>query len=89
MVREAKPKAAPMARRWKRLRSTAAVIATQLLLLAALLTPLSMVVLGLYDVKSAVIVAITLPLIPTFMVLIGLATADRSAAALAAMMHCS
>jgi ATP-binding cassette subfamily C protein CydD len=55
------------------------------LLLAAVLTPLSAVVLGFYDVKSAVIVAITLPLIPIFMVLIGLATADRSAAALAAM----
>jgi ATP-binding cassette, subfamily C, bacterial CydD len=55
------------------------------LLLAAILTPLSAVVLGFYDVKSAMIVAITLPLIPIFMVLIGLATADRSAAALAAM----
>jgi ATP-binding cassette subfamily C protein CydD len=55
------------------------------LLLAAFLTPLSTVVLGLYDLKSAVIVAITLPLIPIFMVLIGLATADRSAAALGAM----
>jgi ATP-binding cassette, subfamily C, bacterial CydD len=55
------------------------------LLLAAILTPVSATVLGLYDLKSAVIVVITLPLIPIFMVLIGLATADRSAAALAAM----
>lgn len=55
------------------------------LLLAAILTPVSAAVIGLYDLKSAVIVAITLPLIPIFMVLIGLATADRSAAALAAM----
>jgi ATP-binding cassette, subfamily C, bacterial CydD len=55
------------------------------LLLAAILTPVSAAVVGLYDLKSAVIVAITLPLIPIFMVLIGLATADRSAAALAAM----
>jgi ATP-binding cassette subfamily C protein CydD len=55
------------------------------LLLAAILTPVSAVVLGLYDLKSAVIVVITLPLIPIFMVLIGLATAERSAAALAAM----
>jgi ATP-binding cassette, subfamily C, bacterial CydD len=55
------------------------------LLLAAILTPVSAAVLGLYDLKSAVIVLITLPLIPIFMVLIGLATADRSAAALAAM----
>jgi ATP-binding cassette, subfamily C, bacterial CydD len=55
------------------------------LLLAAILTPVSAAVLGLYDLKSAVIVVVTLPLIPIFMVLIGLATADRSAAALAAM----
>jgi ATP-binding cassette, subfamily C, bacterial CydD len=55
------------------------------LLLAAILTPVSAAVLGLYDLKSAMIVVITLPLIPIFMVLIGLATADRSAAALAAM----
>jgi ATP-binding cassette subfamily C protein CydD len=55
------------------------------LLLAAILTPMSAGVLGLYDLKSAVIVLITLPLIPIFMVLIGLATADRSAAALTAM----
>jgi ATP-binding cassette, subfamily C, bacterial CydD len=55
------------------------------LLLATLLTPLSAIVIGLYDLKSAVIAAITLPLIPIFMTLIGLATADRSAAALAAM----
>jgi ATP-binding cassette, subfamily C, bacterial CydD len=53
--------------------------------LATILTPVSMVVLGLYDLKSAAIVLITLPLIPIFMVLIGMATADRSAAALAAM----
>ncbi len=43
------------------------------------------VVLGLYDLRSALIVVITLPLIPLFMVLIGLATTERSAAALAAM----
>jgi ATP-binding cassette, subfamily C, bacterial CydD len=55
------------------------------LLLAAILTPISAVVLGLYDLRSALIVVITLPLIPLFMVLIGLATAERSAAALAAM----
>jgi ATP-binding cassette, subfamily C, bacterial CydD len=55
------------------------------LLLAAILTPVSAVVLGFYDLESAVIVAITLPLIPIFMVLIGVATAERSAAALAAM----
>lgn len=55
------------------------------LILAAVLTPAAVVVLAAYDVKSGAIVVITLPLIPIFMVLIGLATADRSAAALAAM----
>jgi ATP-binding cassette subfamily C protein CydD len=55
------------------------------LLLAVILTPATVAVIGLYDLKSTAIVAITLPLIPVFMVLIGLATADRSAAALAAM----
>jgi len=55
------------------------------LLLAAILTPATVGVIALYDLKSTAIVAITLPLIPIFMVLIGLATAERSAAALAAM----
>jgi len=55
------------------------------LLLAAILTPVSAMVLCLYDLESALIVVITLPLIPIFMVLIGLATAERSEAALAAM----
>jgi ATP-binding cassette subfamily C protein CydD len=55
------------------------------LLLAAILTPATVAVIAFYDVKSTVIVVITLPLIPVFMVLIGLATAERSAAALAAM----
>ena len=55
------------------------------LLLAAILTPATVAVIACYDLKSVVIVVITLPLIPVFMVLIGLATADRSAAALDAM----
>lgn len=55
------------------------------LVLAGILTPATVAVIAVYDVKSVVIVLITLPLIPIFMVLIGLATADRSAAALAAM----
>jgi ATP-binding cassette subfamily C protein CydD len=54
-------------------------------LLAAILTPASVAVIAVYDLKSTVIVVITLPLIPVFMVLIGLATAERSAAALTAM----
>lgn len=55
------------------------------LLLAAILTPATVAVVAVYDLKSTVIVLITLPLIPVFMVLIGLATAERSAAALTAM----
>ncbi|WP_343599028.1 thiol reductant ABC exporter subunit CydD [Mycobacterium sp.] len=55
------------------------------LLLAAILTPASITVLGVFDIESALIAVITLPLIPVFMVLIGMATAERSAAALAAM----
>ncbi|OBI91078.1 thiol reductant ABC exporter subunit CydD [Mycobacterium asiaticum] len=55
------------------------------LLLAAILTPATVLVIALYDVTSMVIVVVTLPLIPIFMVLIGLATAQRSAAALTAM----
>jgi ATP-binding cassette, subfamily C, bacterial CydD len=55
------------------------------LILAAVLTPATAAVIAVYDPESAVIVLIALPLIPIFMVLIGLATADRSAAALAAM----
>ncbi|MEZ0363242.1 thiol reductant ABC exporter subunit CydD [Mycobacterium sp. pUA109] len=55
------------------------------LLLAAILTPATVAVIALYDLKSAAIVVITLPLIPIFMVLIGMATADRSAAALDTM----
>ena len=55
------------------------------LILAGILTPAAAVVIAVYDLESAVIVLIALPLIPIFMVLIGMATADRSAAALAAM----
>ncbi|GBG38586.1 thiol reductant ABC exporter subunit CydD [Mycobacterium montefiorense] len=55
------------------------------LLLAAILTPATVAVIAVYDLKSMVIVVITLPLIPIFMVLIGMATAERSAAALSAM----
>jgi ATP-binding cassette, subfamily C, bacterial CydD len=55
------------------------------LLLAVVLTPATAAVIATYDLKSTVIVAITLPLVPMFMVLIGMATAERSAAALAAM----
>ena len=53
--------------------------------LAGILTPAAVVVIAAYDFSSAVIVMIALPLIPIFMVLIGLVTAERSAASLAAM----
>jgi ATP-binding cassette subfamily C protein CydD len=55
------------------------------LLAAAVLTPATVVVIALYDWRSALIVSIALPLIPIFMILIGLTTAERSAAALRAM----
>lgn len=55
------------------------------LLLAAVLTPAAVVVIAANDLKSAFILLVALPLIPIFMVLIGMATAERSAAALAAM----
>jgi ATP-binding cassette, subfamily C, bacterial CydD len=53
--------------------------------LAGILTPAAVVAIAAYDMPSAVVVLIALPLIPVFMVLIGLLTAERSAAALAAM----
>ena len=52
---------------------------------AVILTPAAVIAIACFDVQSAVVVMIALPLIPIFMVLIGLATADRSAAALQAM----
>jgi ATP-binding cassette subfamily C protein CydD len=55
------------------------------LFIAAILTPATVAVIALYDWRSAVIVLIALPLIPIFMVLIGLTTSERSAAALRAM----
>jgi ATP-binding cassette, subfamily C, bacterial CydD len=55
------------------------------LVLAAILTPAAVVAIACVDLKSAAIVSITLPLIPIFMVLIGLTTRDRSAAALRAV----
>lgn len=54
-------------------------------LLAGILTPAAVVAIACYDLQAAAIVVIALPLIPVFMVLIGLVTKDRSTAALAAM----
>lgn len=53
--------------------------------MSVLLTPAAVIVIAWYDVKSALVVLIALPLIPLFMVLIGVMTTERSAAALAAM----
>jgi ATP-binding cassette, subfamily C, bacterial CydD len=53
--------------------------------LAGILTPAALLVMAWYDIQAAVIVIIALPLIPIFMVLIGLLTAERSAAALSAL----
>ncbi|WP_445170617.1 thiol reductant ABC exporter subunit CydD [Mycolicibacterium sp. Dal123E01] len=55
------------------------------LFLAGVLTPATVVVIAFNDLQSAAIVLVALPLIPVFMVLIGLATKDRSSAALDAM----
>ncbi|MGE2713885.1 thiol reductant ABC exporter subunit CydD [Mycolicibacterium litorale] len=54
-------------------------------LLAGILTPAAVLAIAIVDWRSAVIVVIVLPLIPIFMILIGLVTRDRSAAALTAM----
>lgn len=49
---------------------------------AAIVTPAAAVVIAFSDIRSAIIVAVTLPLIPVFMILIGLLTRDRAEAAL-------
>lgn len=53
--------------------------------LAGILTPAAVLVIAAVDWRSALIVLIALPLIPIFMVLIGLLTKERSEAALTAM----
>lgn len=55
------------------------------LLLAATLTPVCLVVIGILDPTSAVIAALTLPLVPVFMILVGRLTEGRSARGLADM----
>lgn len=54
------------------------------LILSVVVTPAMVVVMAVVDVPSAVIVIITLPLIPLFMILIGLMTRERTEAKLAA-----
>ncbi len=55
------------------------------LLLAVIVPPAVLVVIATQDMTSAAIVFVTLPLIPIFMILIGLLTKGRSTATLAAM----
>ncbi|WP_051192616.1 thiol reductant ABC exporter subunit CydD [Nocardia jiangxiensis] len=54
------------------------------LLLAVSVPPIVLVVIAVHDPTAGLIILITLPLIPVFMVLIGLMTQGRSAATLAA-----
>ena len=55
------------------------------LLSTAVITPLVVIVIGWADWPSAVIIIVTIPLIPLFMVLIGLLTRDRTRRRLDAM----
>ncbi len=55
------------------------------LLLSVIVPPAVLVVIATQDMTSAAIVFVTLPLIPIFMILIGLLTKGRSTATLAAM----
>ena len=55
------------------------------LLLAVILTPVTIVVIALHDLTSAVIILVTLPLIPIFMILIGLLTKGKADRTLRAM----
>ncbi|RVW00717.1 thiol reductant ABC exporter subunit CydD [Rhodococcus xishaensis] len=59
------------------------------LILAATLTPATFVVILFQDVTSAMIVVVTLPLIPVFMILIGLLTRGKSEQTLAALTRLS
>ncbi|WP_174185308.1 ABC transporter ATP-binding protein/permease [Nocardia barduliensis] len=54
------------------------------LLLAVLVPPIVLAVIAAHDLTSGVIVVVTLPLIPIFMILIGLLTQGRAEATLAA-----
>ncbi|MFD3507341.1 thiol reductant ABC exporter subunit CydD [Nocardia sp. NPDC058666] len=54
------------------------------LLLACLVPPVVLIVIAFHDLTSALIAVITVPLIPVFMILIGLLTQGRAEATLAA-----
>ncbi|QYB02282.1 thiol reductant ABC exporter subunit CydD [Rhodococcus sp. USK10] len=55
------------------------------LVLAGTLTPATLVVIAFQDLTSAAIIFVTLPLIPVFMILIGLLTRGKAAKTLTAM----
>ena len=55
------------------------------LIVTVLVTPTVVIVIGITDWRSALIIVITLPLIPLFMILIGLMTRERTEAKLATM----
>ncbi|BAH53179.1 thiol reductant ABC exporter subunit CydD [Rhodococcus opacus] len=55
------------------------------LVLAGTLTPATLVVIAFQDLTSAAIIFVTLPLIPVFMILIGLLTKGKAAKTLTAM----
>lgn len=55
------------------------------LILTMTVTPTVIVVIGLTDWPSALIIVITIPLIPLFMILVGLMTKDRTERKLATM----
>lgn len=59
------------------------------LILAATLTPATFLVIAFQDLTAALIVVITLPLIPVFMILIGLLTKGKSEQTLAALTRLS
>ncbi|MDL9936164.1 thiol reductant ABC exporter subunit CydD [Gordonia sp. ABSL1-1] len=55
------------------------------LIVSAVVTPVVVIVIGFVDWPSALIILITLPLIPVFMILVGLMTRDRTERKLATM----
>jgi ATP-binding cassette subfamily C protein CydD len=59
------------------------------LILSVVVIPVLIVVMAMADLTSAIIVVITLPLIPIFMILIGVMTRDRTADRLDAMSRLS
>lgn len=59
------------------------------LVITAIVTPIVVLVIGIVDWPSAAIIVVTLPLIPLFMVLVGLMTRDRTQRKLATMSRLS